>query len=41
VLRQAGSTFAQLPATVVEPAMTRLRAHLNSGAWRTGPTESS
>lgn len=33
VLRQASSTFAQLPAAVVEPAMARLRADLDSGAW--------
>jgi hypothetical protein len=33
VLRQSSSTFAQLPATVVEPAMARLRADLASGAW--------
>jgi ubiquinone/menaquinone biosynthesis C-methylase UbiE len=33
VLRQAGSTFAQLPPAVVEPAMARLRADLASGAW--------
>ncbi|MEV0845002.1 hypothetical protein AB0J21_03775 [Streptomyces sp. NPDC049954] len=33
VVRQASSTFAQLPASVVEPAMARLRADLDSGAW--------
>ncbi|MET9882881.1 methyltransferase domain-containing protein [Streptomyces sp. NPDC006430] len=33
VVRQASSTFAQLPASVVEPAMERLRADLRSGAW--------
>jgi hypothetical protein len=33
VLRQASSTFAQLPPAVVEPAMARLRADLASGAW--------
>jgi hypothetical protein len=33
VIRQASSTFAQLPASVVEPAIERLRADLASGAW--------
>ncbi|MGW1225626.1 class I SAM-dependent methyltransferase [Streptomyces sp. NPDC001515] len=33
VIRRASSTFAQLPASVVEPAMERLRADLASGAW--------
>lgn len=33
VIRQASSTFAQLPASVVEPAIARLRADLLSGAW--------
>jgi hypothetical protein len=32
-VRAANSTFAQLPASVVEPAMDRLRADLDSGAW--------
>ncbi|WP_371645173.1 MULTISPECIES: class I SAM-dependent methyltransferase [unclassified Streptomyces] len=34
VVRAASSTFATLPASVVEPAMARLRADLASGAWR-------
>ncbi|WP_328764145.1 class I SAM-dependent methyltransferase [Streptomyces sp. NBC_00272] len=34
VVRAASSTFATLPASVVEPAMERLRADLASGAWR-------
>ncbi|MFC7330884.1 class I SAM-dependent methyltransferase [Marinactinospora rubrisoli] len=34
VIRQASSTFAQLPPSVVEPAIARLRADLRSGAWR-------
>ncbi|AUY52921.1 class I SAM-dependent methyltransferase [Streptomyces sp. CB01881] len=34
VIRQASSTFAQLPPSVVEPAIARLRADLASGAWR-------
>ncbi|WP_405690077.1 hypothetical protein [Streptomyces sp. NBC_00057] len=33
-VRQASSTFAQLPPSVVEPTMEKLRAHLDSGAWR-------
>lgn len=33
VVRAASSTFATLPASVVEPAMERLRADLASGAW--------
>ncbi|MFD8087771.1 class I SAM-dependent methyltransferase [Kitasatospora sp. NPDC059722] len=33
VVRRASSTFAQLPADVVEPAIARLRADLASGAW--------
>ncbi|MFE6719055.1 class I SAM-dependent methyltransferase [Streptomyces albidoflavus] len=33
LVRQASSTFAVLPASVVEPAMDRLRADLDSGAW--------
>ena len=33
VVRQANSTFAQMPASVVEPAIERLRADLASGAW--------
>ncbi|MFK0214601.1 class I SAM-dependent methyltransferase [Streptomyces sp. NPDC090298] len=33
VVRRASSTFAQLPASVVEPAIARLRADLASGAW--------
>ncbi len=33
-IRRASSTFAQLPPSVVEPAITRLRADLESGAWR-------
>ncbi|WP_037910994.1 class I SAM-dependent methyltransferase [Actinacidiphila yeochonensis] len=32
-VRQANSTFAQLPPSVVEPAVERLRADLASGAW--------
>lgn len=32
-VRRANSTFAQLPAAVVEPAIERLRADLASGAW--------
>ncbi|MFJ6567424.1 class I SAM-dependent methyltransferase [Streptomyces sp. NPDC091292] len=32
-VQRANSTFAQLPADVVEPAMDRLRADLRSGAW--------
>ncbi|MFF4850189.1 class I SAM-dependent methyltransferase [Streptomyces sp. NPDC001194] len=32
-VRAASSTFATLPASVVEPAMERLRADLESGAW--------
>lgn len=34
VIRQASSTFAQLPPSVVEPAIARLRADLASGAWQ-------
>ncbi|MCP9976236.1 class I SAM-dependent methyltransferase [Streptomyces somaliensis] len=34
VIRRASSTFAQLPASVVEPAIERLRADLSSGAWQ-------
>ncbi|MGW3041972.1 hypothetical protein ACWC9T_18485 [Kitasatospora sp. NPDC001159] len=34
VIRRASSTFAQLPSTVVESAITRLRADLDSGRWR-------
>ncbi|MFJ3789408.1 SAM-dependent methyltransferase [Kitasatospora sp. NPDC090091] len=34
LIRQASSTFAQLPPSVVEPAIARLRADLASGAWR-------
>ncbi|MGW4898364.1 hypothetical protein ACWEQL_39915 [Kitasatospora sp. NPDC004240] len=34
VVRRASSTFAQLPLTVVEPAIERLRTDLASGAWR-------
>ncbi|WP_426368087.1 class I SAM-dependent methyltransferase [Streptomyces sp. E-08] len=33
VVRAASSTFAQLPASVVEPAIARLREDLASGAW--------
>lgn len=33
LVRQASSTFALLPASVVEPAVARLRADLVSGAW--------
>ncbi|MFF3007172.1 class I SAM-dependent methyltransferase [Kitasatospora sp. NPDC057940] len=33
VVRRASSTFAQLPAAVVQPAIDRLRADLESGAW--------
>ncbi|MFE2146702.1 class I SAM-dependent methyltransferase [Streptomyces sp. NPDC059456] len=32
-VRAASSTFATLPPSVVEPAMERLRADLESGAW--------
>lgn len=32
-IRAASSTFAQLPDSVVEPAMDRLRRDLQSGAW--------
>ncbi|WP_243766163.1 hypothetical protein [Streptomyces sp. GC420] len=34
VIRQASSTFAQLPASVVEPAIAKLHADLASGAWQ-------
>lgn len=34
VIRRASSTFAQLPPSVVEPAIERLRADLASGAWQ-------
>ncbi len=34
VVRAASSTFASLPASVVEPAMGRLRQDLESGIWR-------
>jgi SAM-dependent methyltransferase len=34
VIRAASPTFASLPDRVVEPAMTRLRRDLDSGAWR-------
>ncbi|MYS22887.1 Ubiquinone/menaquinone biosynthesis C-methylase UbiE [Streptomyces sp. DvalAA-14] len=33
VIRQASSTFAQLPASLIEPAIERLRADLASGIW--------
>ncbi|MET9080948.1 hypothetical protein ABZX77_03465 [Streptomyces sp. NPDC004237] len=33
VVRQASSTFAQLPAFVVEPAIAWLRDDLASGIW--------
>ncbi|MGW0575389.1 class I SAM-dependent methyltransferase [Streptomyces sp. NPDC002920] len=33
VIRQASSTFAQLPPSVVEPAIARLLADLASGDW--------
>ncbi|MBC3841392.1 methyltransferase domain-containing protein [Streptacidiphilus sp. 4-A2] len=33
VVRQASSTFAQLPADVVEPAIARLREDLGNGSW--------
>jgi len=32
-VRAASSTFATLPASVIEPAMARLRRDLESGAW--------
>lgn len=32
-IRQASSTFAQLPPSVVEPAIARLRADVASGTW--------
>ncbi|MGW3664381.1 hypothetical protein [Streptomyces sp. NPDC005141] len=34
VIRQASSTFAQLPPSVVKPAFARLRADLESGTWQ-------
>ncbi|WP_329374850.1 hypothetical protein [Streptomyces sp. NBC_01483] len=33
VIRQAGSTFAQLPPSAVDAAIARLRADPDSGAW--------
>lgn len=33
-VRRASSTFAQLSPSVVEPAIARLRADLDSGAWQ-------
>ncbi|WBO65762.1 class I SAM-dependent methyltransferase [Streptomyces camelliae] len=33
VIRQASSTFAQLPPSVVDAAIARLRADLDSGTW--------
>ncbi|MFF4755768.1 class I SAM-dependent methyltransferase [Streptomyces sp. NPDC002514] len=33
LIRQASSTLAELPPSVVEPAIARLRADLASGAW--------
>ncbi|MGK4579131.1 methyltransferase domain-containing protein [Kitasatospora sp. HPMI-4] len=33
VIRQASSTFAQLPPSIVEPAITRLHDDLRSGLW--------
>ncbi len=33
-VRAASSTFASLPASVVEPAIARLREDLRSGAWQ-------
>lgn len=33
-VRAASSTFASLPASVVEPAVARLREDLRSGAWQ-------
>lgn len=33
VVRRASSTFAQLPPAVVEPAIARLRADLDSATW--------
>jgi len=33
-IRAASSTFAQLPSSVVDPAMDRLRDDLRSGAWQ-------
>jgi hypothetical protein len=32
-VRKASSTFAQLPESIVEPAITRLAADLASGTW--------
>jgi SAM-dependent methyltransferase len=32
-VRAASTTFAQLPGSIVEPAMERLRADIGSGAW--------
>lgn len=34
VVRAASSTLASLPASVVEPAIARLREDLRSGAWQ-------
>ncbi|MEU6251562.1 class I SAM-dependent methyltransferase [Streptomyces sp. NPDC047043] len=34
VIRQASSSFAALPPSVVEPAIARLRADLASGVWQ-------
>ncbi|GIH14881.1 class I SAM-dependent methyltransferase [Rugosimonospora africana] len=34
VIRRASSTFADLPPSVTEPAIERLRADLASGAWQ-------
>ncbi|MFJ9867025.1 class I SAM-dependent methyltransferase [Streptomyces sp. NPDC101165] len=34
LIRQASSTFAQLPPSVVEPAIARLRADLATGDWQ-------
>lgn len=38
-VRQASSTFARLPPSVVEPAIARLRADLDSGAWHRRHTD--
>lgn len=35
MIRRASSTFAQLPASVVEPAIARLHEDLASGTWHT------
>ncbi|MFE4831754.1 hypothetical protein [Streptomyces sp. NPDC056672] len=39
VIRQVSCTFAQLPASVVEPAIARLRADQASGTWHRRHTD--